>query len=161
MVDLSYTIVIQCINFGILLWLLKKVLFTPVMDLLQKRTADVKKLKDDAEKEHREAQRRVAEAGSRKTEARKESLDMIAASRQEGFRQKKKILERAKLESEGIIRSARSEMDREVENAKDGLRKSTVEISVRIAEKLVKRSLEGEDQEKYAERFLQEMERKV
>ncbi len=161
MVDLSYTIVIQCVNFGVLLWLLKKFLFRPVMELLQKRSEDVKKLKDDAEKDRNEARRRMTEAESRKSEARIESLDMIAASHQEGFRQKEEIIERAKLEGEGIIRSARSEMEREVENAKEGLRKSTVDISVRIAEKLVKRSLEGEDQEKYAERFLQEMERKA
>ena len=78
MVDLSLTIVIQCINFGILLWLLKKVLFGPVMQLLDKRASDVRKLKEDAESDRRKARKRMTEAEDTVTNARKESLDMVA-----------------------------------------------------------------------------------
>ena len=160
MVDLSLTIVIQCINFAILLWLLKKVLFGPMTRLLDKRSTDVKQLKEDAERDRVKAGRNVSEAEGRLTSARKESLDMVSSSRQEGFKQREKIIERAKAEADGVMQKARNEMEREANQAKGELRRSTVSISLQIAEKVIRKKLDNDDQKKLAERFLNEMERK-
>ena len=159
MVDLSLTIIIQCINFGILLWLLKKVLFGPVTRLLEKRASDIKRLRDDSEGDRKKAAAYLTEADENLTKARKDALDTVASSRMEGFREREKIVARAKDDAETIMQKARSEMELEAERARNDLRQSTVRLSIQIAEKVIRRELKSEDQEKMAQRFLDEIEK--
>jgi F-type H+-transporting ATPase subunit b len=152
--------VIQWMNFGVLLWLLKKLLFGPVTRLLEKRASDVRKLKDDSEEDRRKAGESAREAESVLSKARKDSLDMVASSRFEGFRQKDKIIARAREEANGLIRKARSETELEVEQARQGLRKETAKLAVQVAEKILRRNINQEDQEKMAGRFIDEIGKK-
>jgi F-type H+-transporting ATPase subunit b len=155
------TIVIQCINFGILLWLLKKLLFGPVTRLLDKRAADIKQFNAEAEGNRGKAASLVRDADERLADARKEALDIVAASRTEGFRQLEQILDRAREEAEAVQKKTRAEMEREARRAKEDLRRSTVGLSLRVAEKIIRKNLSGDDQERLAQRFIDEMEKKV
>ncbi len=152
--------VVQWINFGILLWLLKKLLFGPVTRLLDKRANDIAQLKSDSEEDRKKAADTLDEANARLTKARKESLDTIASSRLEGFKQRESIIAQARDDAEGLMRKARSEMELEVEQAKDELRKSTVDLSLQIAERIIKRNLKSDDQKEMAQRFLVDIEKK-
>ena len=55
MVDISFTMVFQWVNFGVLLFLLTKLLFRPVTEFLDRRTGEISDNLENARRTRRES----------------------------------------------------------------------------------------------------------
>ncbi|MBI4398091.1 MAG: F0F1 ATP synthase subunit B [Candidatus Omnitrophica bacterium] len=154
MIEISFTMVLQWINFGILLFFLTKVLYKPLLNVLDKRRAlvegelaEAKKKKDDAQEILREYEQRL---GDLRSEGRK----IIDDARRQAVLEKDKILDSASMEAKLILENARLEMEAQATVARDEIKRQVAELVVDCASKVVEREVREEDHQKYIEDFI-------
>ncbi len=125
----------QIINFLIVLVVLKKFMYKPVLDMLKKRENEIKKGLKDSE----ESQKLLVDAEEKEKKilqkARNEADQMIAAAKKEADDLKNDTLEKTRLEAEKILEQARSTIAQETKIAEDNLTKKIGQIAVALLEK--------------------------
>jgi len=133
------TFIFEIINFFVLLWLLKRLLYKPVISLLMER----KKLIESKISEAEEAERRYRELNSKYEDLLKrldeEKKSRIAQLNREVEKRRRELEERLneeiRLEKERFLSSLESERQRFLSEMKD----EVVKLSVQFSSKLLKR----------------------
>jgi F-type H+-transporting ATPase subunit b len=147
----------QVINFLILLYLLNRFLFKPVLRLLDEREARIKKGLEDAEAAARDRQLAEAEREAAVTEARKEAQSMLARANKIAEDTRSEILGEARSEADKLVERAREEITAEKERAMAELRTHVANLALDAAGKLVRSQMSGDTQRRLVEEFLTEV----
>jgi|GEM_PF-397559 len=145
--------------FVLLVILLAKTVWNPLMKGVKNREERIQKDKDQAAaaKKNAEATR---EELDRKLSALKEDVKTkLAEAEAEAMQAKNSILEEAKQNAEKISSDAKKEIEQQKKDAFDGLRKKVAEISLMAAEKVVGEKLDGEKDAAMTDRIISELER--
>lgn len=138
---------IQLLAFIILLALLKKYAWAPLVKLMKDREEHVASEIESAEKARKEANELLQEYKDLMKNARVEAQQFIENAKKQGESQYKEIIEQAREEAERIKESARLEIQSEKEKAVHELREQVASLSVMIASKVIEKELSEEDQE--------------
>lgn len=129
----------QIINFLIILFILKKMLYKPVLDMIKKREDEIKKGLSDSE----EAEKLLTKATEKETQilqkAQARAEKIMGEAREEATALKVEIEKSGRRESERMISVARVRIAQENREAEERLTKKIGEIAVRLLE----RSLQG------------------
>jgi F-type H+-transporting ATPase subunit b len=156
-INLNVTILIQAINFLILIFLLSKFLFKPLTKFLADRSAGIAKSLDEAKAAHAAAAKVQEEYQARMRETQRE----IAAIREQGQREaeaeRQRLLKASRDEAERLVAQAKAEIEAETRRAKAGLREEAAGIALAAAERLLGRNLTGEDQKRLAEQYVRDL----
>lgn len=150
-------IIYQLVIFIILLALLRKFAFGPLMGIMKQREEHIANEIDAAEKSRKEAEKIAADQREALKEARQEAQDLIENAKKLGEQQEKDIIEKARVEAERIKDSALKEIEQEKEQAVSTLREQVASLSVLIASKVVEKELNEKDQEKLINEYIQEV----
>jgi F-type H+-transporting ATPase subunit b len=141
MLELNSTIVLQIIAYFLLLYLLNRLLYRPVlrvMDERRKRTEGTLRDAADIEKEVEEGlgayKKRIKEETVRAQEAR-------AAIKKEAHEKEKEILDRARMEAQKEISRIKEELEKSKATALETLKREARRLSTTIAEKVLERGL--------------------
>ncbi len=145
------------INFFILVAILTKFLYKPLLGLLDKRKLEIEQNLEQAET-----------AKTESIQAKEEYLKLIQNSRQEaqgiidravkvGEETKDGIIKQAREESEKITKRAQDAIHFEKEQALAQLRDEVSTLVVMAAGKVIDKSIEKEDHEKMIREFIQEV----
>lgn len=148
----------QVINFLVLLFLLNRFLFKPVLARLDERSAKIGKGLEDAEVAARDRELARAEREAAVVEARKEAADMLARANKIADDTRREILEQARTEAEKVSARAREEIVAEKERAMAEIRGHVAELALAAAGKLVRRQMDDPTQHRLVEEFLAEVE---
>jgi F-type H+-transporting ATPase subunit b len=148
----------QVFNFLLLLYLLNRFLFKPVMARIDERQARIRKGLEDAEKAARDRQQAQAEREAAIVEARKEAETMIARATKIAEDSRTEIVAEARSEAEKVVSRAREEIVAEKEKAMAEIRGQVADLALLAAGKLVRRQMDGETQRRLVEEFLAEVE---
>lgn len=135
-------IVWTIITFVILFLLLKKFVWGPVLDAVERREQSLKDLFDNAEKNRKEAQELFDRYQEQLRQARIEVNKMLEDSKAKAFRTSEEVIQRARREADDLIQRAKSEIDRERQKAVDGIRDQVVKISLKAAERIIKKMID-------------------
>src|SRR5215813_13549707 len=127
LISLDKSLIIQAINFAILLWLLTRLLYKPLMGKMDERTKAIQKSLDEAQAARAQAQRIRAEA-------LKDAAD-----------EQRRLVDAAKAEAARLVSSAREEMDQDVRRARQELRREVADLAIAVSERLIKKSLNDTD----------------
>ena len=146
----------QVINFLILLYLLNRFLFKPVLARLDERGAKISQGLEDAETAARDRELARAEREAAVAEARKEAQEMIARSTKTAEDSRTEILEAARTEAEKVTQRAREEIVAEKDKAMGELRSHVAELALAAASALVRKDMDGATQRRLVEEFLAE-----
>lgn len=158
MVDISlFTIILQWINFGILLFLLSKLLYTPVMQYLDRRRKEVASNLKDAEQTRKKAESTLAGYEQKMAGAEEEGREIKVEARSKGLEEREEILTQARLEASRVMERGRQEIQLQEKKARSHLRRETVGLSISIAEKLMGKELARDEQEEFIRRSIEEM----
>lgn len=149
-------LVFQVINFLILLYLLNRFLFKPVLARLDERSARISKGLEDAETAARDRELARAEREAAVSEARKEASDMIANANKIATDTRNEILVEARAQAEKVTERAREEIVAEKERAMAELRAQVADLALAAAGKLVRSEMDGPTQRRLVEEFLVE-----
>jgi F-type H+-transporting ATPase subunit b len=145
LINLDKSLIIQMVNFGLLLFLLAKLLYRPLVGKMEERAQAIQKSLDEAQAARAEAQREREEHAGKIQAAYAEAQAIRAAALKEAAEEQRRLVEAARAEAARLVESARAEMSQDVRRARQELRQEVSELATSIAERLIKKSLRDED----------------
>ena len=147
----------QVANFLLLLWLLNRFLFKPLIGRLDERKEKITKGLEDAEAAARDRELARAEREAAVSEARREAQAMIARANKIAEDSRTEILAKARAEAEKVTTRAREEINAEKEKAMAELRATVADLALDAAGKLVRAEMSGATQRRLVDDFLAEV----
>ncbi|TQS72164.1 F0F1 ATP synthase subunit B [Ornithinibacillus gellani] len=147
----------QLFFFLILIVLVRKFAWGPVMDMMQKREEYVANEIDAAEKSRAEAEKAAAEAAEQLKQTKQEAQAIIEDAKTAGVRQEQDIIESARQEANRIKKAAQEEIQNEKEKALQALQDKVASLSVLIASKVIEKEISAQDQEKLIHDYIKEV----
>lgn len=146
----------QIINFIILFGLLYLVAYKPIMKMMDERSRKIKEGVEQAEAMKEQAASAEEEIKKQLAAAGKEGQERIARAMRAGEDVKQKARGEAKQEAEALIARARTEIQRERDEAIGELREEFADLTVLAAEKVIDRSLDKEAHRQLIDKVLEE-----
>jgi F-type H+-transporting ATPase subunit b len=146
----------QIINFIILFGLLYLVAYKPIMRMLDERSRKIKESMGQTEFIKQQAERAEEESAKRIEAAAKEGQEAVARAVRTGEEVRRGAQQQAKQEAEALIVRARTEIQRERDEAIDELRKEFADITIMAAGKVIERSLDKEAHREIIDKVLEE-----
>ncbi len=140
--------------FLILLAILKKVAWGPLMNIMEERENFVANEIDVAEKNRKEAEAARKEAQAQLTATKQEAQEMIADAKGAGEKQQADIIEAARQEAARIKQSAKEDIQNEKEKALQELQDQVASLSVLVASKVIEKEISAQDQEKLIQEYI-------
>lgn len=149
------------VTFLVLLVLLAKFAWGPLLDALEKRQDAIRKSLDDARQAKEELQRLQAESARILAEARNEAAGIISSTRADAARFADEMKQKARSDAEGIVRNAQREIDNQTARAVQSIRREAIDLSVAVATKILRRDLSPADNERLVDDTIREMQTKA
>ncbi len=137
--------------FGVLLALLSKFAYKPIIAFLDSRAASIREELEGSEAKRKEAEDLLARYKTQLDEGRLEVQKIIEEGRAVGEKLKREIVDKAADESKGLVKKAQEEIDREKKKALMELQEQVAELSVQVASKMIQSTLQTKDHEKLIE----------
>ena len=147
----------QVFNFLLLLYLLNRFLFKPVLKLLDERESRIRKGLEDAEAAARDRELARAEREAALGEARKEAQAMVARANKIAEDSRAEILAEAKAQADKVTARAREEITAEKDKAMAELRATVADLALQAAGRLVRSEMDTPTQRRLVEDFLKEV----
>lgn len=149
-------IIFQLVMFIILLALLKKFAFGPLIGIMKQREEHVANEIEAAEASRKEALKYLEEQREIVKQSRIEAGQLIESAKQQGEAQREEIVTQARTEAERVKEAAKREIVQEKEKAVAALREQVASLSIMIASKVIEKELSEADQEKLINEYIQE-----
>lgn len=149
-------IVFQLVVFLVLLALLKKFAWGPLMGIMKQREEHIANEINEAEQNRIEVQKLLGEQQALLKEARQDAHNLIESAKKQGDVQRDEIIALARTEAERIKEAAKLEIEQQKEKAVAAIREQVASLSVLIASKVIEKELTVEDQEKLINEYIQE-----
>ena len=153
--NLAYLLVFG-INFIVLLVILKKVAYKPIIDKLDERANMARETVENAEKMKQEMARAEESVKAQIEAGRKEGQAIVAQASEIGERVKTEAREEARRDAEALIAKARAEIDKERTETLDELRREFVELTILAAQRVIDESLDRTKHQRLIEQVLEE-----
>ncbi|MEJ2684384.1 MAG: F0F1 ATP synthase subunit delta, partial [Candidatus Sulfobium sp.] len=138
------TFLFQIVNFIVLLFILKRLLYKPVREIIEKRRAAIDKTVQDAEKTRQDAlelREKYGEEMARLKDLRAQTLERL---QEEAMEEKKRLLGRAEEEAGRVIERDKAIFDAEKKRLQAELKDEAIDTACVMAENLLK-DLSDED----------------
>jgi len=149
-----WTIIFQYCNLLILCLLVKKFLFKPVMKVLAQRQAEIDGIYDAANQDRASAAQLKQDYDRHMAGAREEADQVMKSALESASRRSDAIIDDAQQQAAGMIRRAESEIEQERVKAFSEVKKELSGMAVDIAEQMVSRELNADDQDKLVDEFI-------
>ena len=146
------------LTFLVLVTLLAKFAWRPLLQALDSRQELIRKSLDDAQQARQELERLHHESAQILRQARVEAEAVIAQSRSDAAKLREELRQKAKAEADGIVRNAERQIQLETQRALQQIRHEAVDLSVMIASKILQRNITREDNERLIEEALKQVE---
>lgn len=137
MISLDWTILAAGIVFLFTLWALNKLLFKPLLNVLdQRRSLTVETREEASQKtEYREALLR--EYLEKVKQEKQKGYQLVEAVRKETMEERRKRIFEARSEAESLMNKTRAEVNEEVESVKQELKRDAEEMAEIIADRVL------------------------
>ena len=145
------------IAFLVILAVLAKLVWPPVLEMMEKRQQKIQDDLDAAERSKVEAAEEAKSYEAKILEAHHEADAIVAKAKKEAEEVRSAVLAKAQREAADIIAKAHGAVDSERHKAMIELSSSVVDLSVEIASKIIGNDLSVEEQRKLAEKYLAEV----
>ena len=139
MIDINLTIVIQVVQFLLLLFFLNRFLFRPTINLIEEREKKITTWKEETKDFHESMQARLQSYENQIVEAKVDAQaqqELVTAELKE---EEDKKLEAVSEEAVRIVASTREKLQEETELLRGQLREQAEEMSQLVAEKVLGR----------------------
>ena len=138
-------------------FILKKYAFPRIQDALEKRANAVAESIDAAKRTREEADQLLQEYRQRLREAREQAEDIVHRSRQSSERHLEETKVEAKRQREEMMEQTRREIEQETRRALGEIRREVADLTIAATEKVMRKSLDPDDQKRLVEEALQEV----
>ena len=146
------------VTFLVLLALLAKFAWRPLLAALEARQESIRKSLDDARAAKQELERLNAESQKILAQARTEADSILSSTRSDANRFRDELKQKAQAEAAAIVKNAERQIEQETVRALQQIRAEAVDISVAIASKLLQRNVSKADNERLIEETFRQIE---
>jgi len=146
------------IIFVIVVVVLGKFAWGPVLSLLQQREQFIHKSLSDAKRDRDEAEARLRDYAAKLQSAQAEAVAIIDDARKDAERLREELKQRARTEADTMLKNAERQIELQTSRAVQQIRQEAVDLSVSIASKLLQRNITKEDNEKLIADALKQIE---
>lgn len=145
------------ITFLVLLGVLSKFAWGPIVKLLDEREKTIHEAIDSARKERAEAERMLAEQKDSLVRATREAAEIAKRNQQEVEVLRQELTARARKEADELVAGARKQIVEEKSKAVAEIRGMAVDLAIDAASRLVKSSLDEKAQRQLVEDYLKQL----
>lgn len=149
-----WELIFTWINLLILFLLMKKFLFKPVKNILDKRESEVRKLYDDAETAKKNAAALETEYSQKLSGADQEAREIVETARRNASEQSREIIGEARGKASDLLQKANVQIESERKNAVNEIKSELSSIAVDIAGKIIEKDIDEKDHEKLIKEFI-------
>jgi F-type H+-transporting ATPase subunit b len=157
-IGINITLVMQCLNFGILMLLLYGFLWDPLLEFLDQRRRAIRQRIDDAAASKQQADQALRERREELAEIRRTRAGIIEQAHSMGEQEGDQIVERARREAQRHMEQTQERLDEQVRAARSALRSEVADLAARIAAQILKREVSQRDHEVVIAEMLDRME---
>jgi F-type H+-transporting ATPase subunit b len=145
LISFDKSLIVQGINFLLLLIILHRILYKPLIAKMQERTSAIQKALEEAQLARTEAARQQDENAARLRSAYQEAASIREQALKEAAEEQRKLVEAAQAEARRLVETARAQTEADIRRAREELRREVAGLAIAVAEKLVRKSLRDED----------------
>jgi F-type H+-transporting ATPase subunit b len=140
-VDVNWTLIVQLVTFLVLMFILNKILYKPIMAILKERENIFDKLKEKAQDSKNQLDAGEKEEKKSRDDSLSEGVKLQGILRSEGQKVEEGILAKAQEEAASKLEVARKGLKSDVEAAKVELKNQAKDIAREMASKILQRDL--------------------
>jgi F-type H+-transporting ATPase subunit b len=148
---------VQAFNFLILLWLLQRFAYKPLLRMLDERSRRIRGDLDEARRLREEAERDRETYRTQLNRARDEARSILEEANNVATRIRTQALSDAESQHAALLDRARDEIGREKETAIAELRREVADLAIMAASHVVGRSLDDADRRRLVDEALTEV----
>jgi len=142
------------VTFVILLIILGRLVFPKITAAVEAREKALEEAIEGAKRDREEAARALAEQQRQIEAAGAEAQKIIVEGRQIGDNLRAQMIEETHQQQQQMLERARTEIEREKEDAIAELRREAIELAIAGASKVIERNLDDQSNRKIVESFL-------
>jgi F-type H+-transporting ATPase subunit b len=147
----------QTVNFLIVMAVLYKFLYRPLIAFLEERRQRIDKSLTEAKRIESELKALEVNKNQTMVEARRQAQEVLSQAEVEAERQRQETLSRVRLEAERVVAEARTKFDSEREEAMQALRREAARLIVQTVAKVIGKLPSETVDRKLVEEALQEV----
>jgi F-type H+-transporting ATPase subunit b len=153
------TIFWTVVTFLFLAFILGRFAWKPLLGALDERQRSIEGSLEQAKRERAEAQGLLDEHKELVAQARRERAQAVSQGQEDAEKLKAEILGEARQQREQLIKQTEEQVRAGIAHARDDLRRTTADLAIQAAEKLLAKSLDDATQRKLVEDYLADLER--
>ncbi|GEM02401.1 F-type H+-transporting ATPase subunit b [Halolactibacillus halophilus] len=140
--------VVVLVSFAILMMLLKKFAWGPIIKVMEERENFVATEIETAQDRNRQAQMAIKEADDKLLEARQEAKHLVVTAKQRATKLEESIVKEAKDRSKQMRIDAEDEIEQEKRESFQEMQETVAEIAFQIAMDIIQKEMSQEDQKR-------------
>ena len=144
------------VNLIVFFLILKKILFKPVMGMIEKREQLINGQIQDAEQKNTQAGLLKSQYEGELKNANQEAARIVKTAKERGKEEYQRILKNADEEASKIIADANKTIETEKEKAIQGIQNEIAGMAIAAASKVIQQNVDQEANEKILDDFLKE-----
>ena len=148
LIEINWTLGVQLISFLLLLAVLYKLTYRPLVAALEGRTSAIQQQLAEAQAAREEAQRQLGAMEERIRAAQADAQALRERALREAGELRERLSAEARQEAARLIEAAQAQIGQEVRRARTELRAEVGSLAIQIAERLVRKSLNDEDHQR-------------
>ena len=152
-----WTMIIAWVNLLILYFILKKLLFKPIKNMIDSRQKEIDDMYSDAEDSKESAAALKAEYEEKLSRAEEESEQMLRSAQRRAQLKEEEILKEAAVEATRIRDRASEEIELEKKRMLGEIKDEVSGMAVDIASALIGREVSGKEHERFIDDFIDEL----
>jgi F-type H+-transporting ATPase subunit b len=154
LIELNRSLFVQLVNFLILLAVLYRFVYKPLLAALEARTSAIKGQLAEAQAAREAAQQQLREFEAKLTAAQAEAQAVRDRALREAAELRERLNAEARQEAARLVEAARAEIDQDVRRARGELRREVSTLAIAIAERLIRKNVQPEDHERLVQEAL-------
>ena len=156
-ISINYTLIMQWLNFAILLLLLYGLFWDPLLRFLDNRRKSIRDEIGRAARTREESEKLLRQRRTELARVKQERADIIEQGKREAERERERLRAQAQEEAERIARGVRERLDEEVRRAREELRSQVADLASEIARKILARELTRQDHDRIFDEMIKQL----
>lgn len=157
LVTINWSLILQLLNTIIIFLVLKKLLFKPVTEFMEKRRKGIESSILNAEAKNKEAEALMSEYDRKLNDIKQERNEIIKDASKRAEERGDEIVKKAETEAKKIIEKANLDIQREKQKALNELKEQMSELVIMAAAKIIDKEIDSQKHDEMIKQFIDEV----
>ncbi|MCL1853383.1 MAG: F0F1 ATP synthase subunit B [Peptococcaceae bacterium] len=155
--DFGWTMFLMILSFLIVVWILAKFAWKPLMGMMEKRRQNIEDMLTQAENDRQEGERLRLQYQDELRQAHQDAQVLIEKATKAAELRTAEIMEQAREDAEKTKQAALAQIETERARAVAEIQTQVADISVAVAEKILRKNLDASAQKDMIDQFIYEV----